>query len=122
MADCKFCSTTITLILVSVALIFLYLKYAFSYWKRRGVPYLKPQIPFGNTKDIILGRQNFGLNLAELYEKVEGPYAGFYMSVKPALLIKDPELIKKLLIKEFDSFSDRGIYINEVSLKDLRKV
>lgn len=33
-------------------------------------------------------------------------YVGFYQLARPALMIKDPELIKELTVKDFDHFTD----------------
>ena len=32
---------------------------------------------------------------------------------KPFLMINEPELIRQILIKDFNKFPDRGMYINE---------
>lgn len=40
----------LTLLSVLVVTAYLYVNYAYSYWKRRGVPYIQPKFPFGNFK------------------------------------------------------------------------
>ncbi|EFN67669.1 Probable cytochrome P450 6g2, partial [Camponotus floridanus] len=46
--------------------------------------------------------------LKELYDQAKGlPYIGFYVLDKPFLLVRDRELIKNILIKDFNIFYDR---------------
>lgn len=43
---------TVTTFLVSVfCVILLFFKWRYGYWKRHGVPFLEPKIPFGNTEN-----------------------------------------------------------------------
>lgn len=41
-----------------------------------------------------------------------GPFVGFYMFQRPAAFIIEPFLVKLILIKEFNKFTDRGVYNN----------
>lgn len=40
------------------------------------------------------------------------PFFGLNFFNEPVLLIRDPELIKEVLIKEFSTFHDRGFLFN----------
>ncbi|KAK5643819.1 hypothetical protein RI129_007664 [Pyrocoelia pectoralis] len=85
----------------------------FSYWKERGV--LHPPISklFGNVKQTVFFQQSDGELYHEMYQKYsQFPYVGFYRIRKPAILLRDPELIKDVLISNFSSFSDNGIDID----------
>ena len=43
-----------------------------------------------------------------MYFATEGlNYYGVYLMGKPALTVKDPELIRRILVKDFDHFVDR---------------
>ncbi|KAK0078337.1 hypothetical protein PV326_009434, partial [Microctonus aethiopoides] len=90
--------------------IFLYTHYKLTYWKRRGLEQLSnTNFIFGNFKDAILFRSPPGWHLGELYReaKLNLPYVGFYIFHKPCILLRDPEIIKQILIKDFENFSDR---------------
>lgn len=41
------------------------------------------------------------------------PYVGIYSYNKPQLLIRDPELVKDILIKDFSSFHKNSVHIQE---------
>lgn len=80
-----------------------------SYWKRRGVESLTPNLIFGNFKDAVLFRSGPGLHLGDLYKmaRPDAPFVGFYIFHKPCLLVRDPEIIKHFMIRDFENFSDR---------------
>lgn len=77
----------------------------FNYWAKRNVFQLKP-VPFlGDFGDCILQRKCVGDAIRDLYEKSKGhKLFGFYVYHKPFLMIRDPELIKQVLIKDFEYF------------------
>ncbi|KAI4483930.1 hypothetical protein M0802_013190 [Mischocyttarus mexicanus] len=79
-----------------------------------GIPYYEPTFPAGNILDGILNRKLFGEVYADIYFKYRSqPYIGVYSIFKPTLVIIDPEIIRLVLVKEFGSFSDRGMYSND---------
>ncbi|XP_063229262.1 probable cytochrome P450 6a13 [Bacillus rossius redtenbacheri] len=83
---------------------------AFSYWSSRGVYSIKPVIFFGNMKDKILMVRSFSDVLNDIYRNTEGhKFVGLYDAKKPMLMVKDLELIKNIMARDFTSFSDRGI-------------
>jgi cytochrome P450 family 6 len=91
-----------------------YFKTSFSYWKKRGVPTLKPRLPFGNIADAIFKTKTVQEVLNELYTDFDGhEFGGIYNFATPSLLLRDPEIIKNVLVKDFDKFHSRGIIINE---------
>lgn len=91
----------------------LYFQYAFSYWKRRKFPFINPTIPFGNLGPVVAGKTSMGVLLWDLYMQSKKPFVGIYLFNKPALLIRDPNLVKRILVSDFDSFCDRGIFCDE---------
>ncbi|XP_014213303.1 cytochrome P450 6k1 [Copidosoma floridanum] len=88
-----------------------YARYKLDYWKRRGVEQLpNTDLVFGNFKDGILFRRAPGYHLGVLHNSAvdkKAPYVGFYIFHKPCLLLRDPEIIKQVMIRDFDNFSDR---------------
>nr|CAD7405098.1 unnamed protein product [Timema cristinae] len=97
-----------------LALLYYYLSRNEDYWKSRGVPFIQPTTFFGNLKDVVLMRTSEPEQLARLYFQLEGhSFGGIFQSVTPTLLLRDPELIKTVLVKDFDHFHDRGIPLNE---------
>nr|AVL92872.1 CYP450 [Locusta migratoria] len=84
-----------------------------TYFARRGVPYVAP-LPFiGNTLDTVLGRTALTDLLVVMYKKFEKhPYAGFYFFGRPVIMLRDPEIVRTITIKDFDHFTDHLDMIN----------
>ncbi|KAJ6642416.1 putative cytochrome P450 6a14 [Pseudolycoriella hygida] len=104
----------ISLLVAVLLLLTYYVKYLFSYWSRQGVPSVKPLIPYGNFKG--LGKLYFhGEVTQKLYNEMKGngPFCGVYMFHVPIALALDLDFVKRVLIKDFQYFEDRGMYYNE---------
>lgn len=102
------------LFIIGSALFTYYLKFRFHsrfYWKNRNVPYLEPSFLTGNMPSL---STNLNLFANEMYAKSkEHKLFGVWSFVQPGLLVQDPELIKKVLIKDFQYFHDRNVHVNE---------
>lgn len=105
----------ILLFIISVLIVLhFFVQWRYSYWKRRGVPFVKPSFPFGNFQGIGT-RVHIGSVFANYYNQFKGkfPYCGVYMFINPLAIATDLDLLKNILIKDFNYFADRGIYHNE---------
>lgn len=94
--------------------IFFYAKHLYSYWERKGIPFRKPKLFYGNCEEI--GKtKSFSQVFAEFYNayKNKEKFFGLFMGFKPMLFLTDLDLIKTVLIKDFNSFPNRGTYYNE---------
>lgn len=60
-----FSNTMFTLVALFGVLIYFYIKHLYSLWKRRGVKYLEPPIPFGNFGKTFMQKLSFGEQLQE---------------------------------------------------------
>ena len=50
----------------------------------------------------------------EFYKKFEGKkYGGIFAFTKPVFIFRDPDIIKNVLVKDFLSFHDHGLFIGE---------
>lgn len=80
-----------------------------TYWEKLGVVQPKEvSLLFGNTKDAVLQRIHFGVLCRRLYNELDGlRFGGFYHFSKPILLLRDPVLIKAVLVENFPHFHDR---------------
>ncbi|KAF2893763.1 hypothetical protein ILUMI_12408, partial [Ignelater luminosus] len=107
-------TTELAILVIAVGLIlYKLLTRNFDYWKKRNVPYVKPIPFFGNFYEIITFRTSIGHFLAKLYNKFESPYFGIFILHKPFLVIKSPEVIKAILVKDFNHFCNRTILSDE---------
>lgn len=101
------------LLVAFVVSAYFYIKDSYSYWKRKGVAFVEPTFPFGNFKNLFLQKVTFGELMRELYNKSNESILGCYALMSPVLLIRDPKTVQDVLIKEFSSFHDRSLYIDE---------
>lgn len=109
-------STIISGLLVFLVALVVYSKHALSYWKRRGVPSVPATIPLGNMKDLLVMKKNTLEVLQDLYDEARANawrHIGIYFFLRPIYLPRDPEIIKRILQSDFDSFTNRGFYYNE---------
>ncbi|KAB0794581.1 hypothetical protein PPYR_11420 [Photinus pyralis] len=88
--------------------LYLYCKHKFNYWKSRGVPNKKPTFLFGNALSVAFSPDPISLYISKLCGKFgSSPYFGFYSFTRPYLILKDPDIIKHILVKDFDAFPNR---------------
>lgn len=92
--------------------IYIYFKYSFEYWRSRGVPHDEPIIPYGNIKGIgkTIHPMHFYQKMYDKYKPTGAKMCGIYNFTHPVAVILDLGLVKNILIKDFASFSDRGMY------------
>lgn len=101
-----------TLVSISIATFYFYVKFVYSYWKRKGVPYIVPTIPFGNIGPTLRSVRSLSQNILDLYKASTDSIVGFYLGLRPALLIREPTIIRDVLIKDFQYFRDRGFHLD----------
>ena len=102
-------------------LLFIYvlIKHRQRYWKRLGVPYIKPTFFFGNTLGVDV-RIHHTAFWRKIYDQLKtmGPVGGFYVFTEPMAMITDLDLIRTICIKDFDYFPNRGEeFLSILSLK-----
>jgi cytochrome P450 family 6 len=104
----------LTLTFVSLLTLFVYIKSRYKFWISRGFPSAKAKFLLGNIDGVGRSRST-AQALKALYDEHRGrvDFIGMYLLTSPALLVINPELVKLILVKEFQNFSDRGMYYNK---------
>lgn len=103
-----------TVLAILLAVGYYYSTSTFDFWSGRGIPGPKPSALFGNFKDIMFAKISLNDFLMKDYKVYDNePMWGMYARRTPILVVKDPEYIKDILIKDFSVFSDRGIKVHE---------
>lgn len=102
----------IAIFLVTViVVIYLYYTRNFDYWAKRGIKYEKPVIFFGNYGKNFLMQQSRSLIMDEIYWKYPTEkVVGLFRAATPELVIRDPDIVKQVLISDFHSFYRRGFH------------
>ncbi|KAI8423816.1 hypothetical protein MSG28_012827 [Choristoneura fumiferana] len=96
--------------LLAAAALYGYCRWRLGYWRRRGMPALPgAHWLLGHYGAGLLLRAPPAWLLARLYRAApDQPLVGFYICHKPCLLLRDPLLVKRVLVTDFDAFADRN--------------
>ncbi|XP_029175225.1 cytochrome P450 6A1-like [Nylanderia fulva] len=91
-----------------------YLTSTYDFWKSRGIRGPEPIPVFGNFKDVMFNKKFAGEYLMDMYKEYKDEsMIGIFARKTPILIVKDPELVKDILIKDFSKFADRGLTVSE---------
>ncbi len=96
--------------LVGIGLFYLWRLISYqSFWTSKGIWQLR--LSFSDAMGMILQKDNFNILIADTYDKAkkfgkEKVY-GFVFGTFPMVVISDPELLKQIMVKDFDNFVDR---------------
>lgn len=109
--------SSITYIVVSsVAIYYLYSKWTFTYWKRRGVSYIEPEFLWGSVKKMFKGELAIADQFQQIYQELKSRGlcgGGIYISNRPVFIPVDMDVIKSIFQKDFKHFVNHGLYCNE---------
>lgn len=93
-------------IVTFAAWFFIQRKRRLSLFKDLGIPGPPPSFISGNLSELIEKGSAFAFK--EWIDKY-GDFVGFYNGAYPVIIVKDPELTKKIQIKDFANFHERGV-------------
>lgn len=100
-------------VIISIIVAYFYVKNAFNYWQKRGVKTFPASFPFGNFGAAFMQKLPFNGVIEKLYHQTNEPYFGTYAMIRPVLVLRDPELVRSVMIRDFQYFTDRGVFIDE---------
>jgi cytochrome P450 family 6 len=106
----------IAIVATIVVVVIAYFKWKLAYWDRIGLPVLAPTIPFGNMKKLMLGQLTIGEQFQELYKELKSrghKHGGVYLGTRPFYMAVDPEIVKHIMLKDFQHFVNHGNFIDE---------
>lgn len=106
-------NAVLVLLIAATASIYFYVKRVYSYWQCRGVPQFKPVFPFGDGGKIFYQGISLIEQMDEWYHSTTEPFVGVYTAFQPLLIVRDPVIIRNILIKDFQHFTDRVIPLDE---------
>ncbi|XP_073954723.1 cytochrome P450 6B2-like [Choristoneura fumiferana] len=83
----------------------------FDYWSKRGVKH-DPPIPFfGTAKRQFLQQISYADIYDEMYWKYpKERFVGYYLTTTPLIILRDPELVKRVLVSDFNHFYGRSVH------------
>ncbi|XP_013101426.2 probable cytochrome P450 9f2 [Stomoxys calcitrans] len=101
------------LVLLAIGAVFFY-RWATKnddFFEKRNMAHDKPCFLLGSGKDVILRRTNVLEMICEVYQRHNGIVYGVFDNRDPVILIREPELIKRVLIKDHEHFFNRRSFL-----------
>lgn len=93
-----------------ICVVYYYFTRTFNYWKTRNVSGPVPIPFFGNIKEMALRKKHQAVAIKDIYDQFPTEkIVGIYRMTTPTLMLRDLDVIKQVMIKDFDMFVDRGI-------------
>lgn len=103
----------LTILAIGMAL-YHYLLRGMSYFKEKDIPHVPPVPIFGNMAPYIFRRKAIPILLQEMYCKFSNmKYFGFFDFMSPVIVIRDPDIINSIAIKNFNNFCDHTSFFGE---------
>lgn len=106
-------SLLLQLFVALILIIAVWIWYRQSYFTKHGIPYFKSIPLLGAFSDTVLGNCGIFENVRKIYyhPKLKGTsFFGMFLFHKPSLVITDPALIKLIMVKDFQHFTNRRGY------------
>ncbi|XP_047998833.1 cytochrome P450 6B7-like [Leguminivora glycinivorella] len=98
-------------LLTLLLLLYQYGTRTFSYWSKRGVKHDVPIPFFGTAKRQFLQQISFADIYDEMYQKYPNErFVGYYLMTCPLLVLRDPVLVKHVLVSDFNYFYSRNLH------------
>lgn len=103
-----------TISIVFIVVIWFLLYYwsvrTFGHWKKLRITYVKPWPLFGNLYRFASKSENYTDTLNRIYDRLNGHrYGGYFEMREPILMIRHPNLIASITVKDFVHFQDRDV-------------
>ncbi|XP_047346022.1 cytochrome P450 6B5-like [Vespa velutina] len=94
-------------------ILYFYFTATFNYWENLCVPFKKPTVLVGNFGSLLLFRKSQPEGVKEMYEWFKNErFFGVFRVRSPILILRDPDLVKSICVKDFVCFGNRGIPTN----------
>ncbi|XP_011638707.1 cytochrome P450 9e2-like [Pogonomyrmex barbatus] len=104
-----------TLIVIVVSKVIATMNRMYFYWKGKGIPYMPNSLSSAIMGwKMLAGRFHFTEWCDYLYYYFpNAKYFGMVDFATPAILLRDPELIKDTMVKDFEHFQDHRAFVDE---------
>nr|UUB32654.1 cytochrome P450 CYP347D1 [Dendroctonus rhizophagus] len=101
------------LLYLAVVLVIFFIRRRFSYCERKGVPAPKAWSFFGNVLQSFTQKKTVGQIFREIYHTYDTlPLVGAYRTNEPVLIVRDPELISQILVKDSHVFFNNDFSVD----------
>lgn len=103
-------ATPISILIVIFSALYYYSTSSLNKWQKLNVPHIHPIPFFRNTYKMCLNLEHQVDTFSRIYNQFTNEkYCGLYQMKTPYLMIRDPELINRIMVKDFSDFTDHCI-------------
>ncbi|XP_026328999.1 cytochrome P450 6B6-like [Hyposmocoma kahamanoa] len=111
-----------TLVVIVLVALYYYSTRTFKYWQERGIKHDKPIPMFGNNLKNYLMQRSMTQIAVDMYWKYPNEkVVGFFRTTRPELVIRDPEIVKRILTNDFAYFYPRGLNPHKTVIEPLMR-
>ena len=97
-------------VITLTVLVYLWLSWKWTYWTKKGVFQIQPTFPFGTMAPWFTRKIHLNDHMVNQTKEAQKlPFYGGYFLHKPVLIVKDIDLVRHILVKDFDHFVDRSV-------------
>uniref|UniRef100_A0A182MYK0 Uncharacterized protein n=1 Tax=Anopheles dirus TaxID=7168 RepID=A0A182MYK0_9DIPT len=98
---------TLALVVGLLVAAYRYFTKDYFYFADKSIPFLKPSFPFGNAGPLLMKKVDLFQHFKNLYDAFpEARIFGMFSMRQPVYVVRDPELVKQITVKDFDHFAD----------------
>ncbi|KAG8326347.1 hypothetical protein J6590_044333 [Homalodisca vitripennis] len=101
---------TISIVLAA----YLFFSPVYSYFKKRGIPFEHGTFPLGTLWPVFRVKKSYTQLMLHMYNKHKGKkFVGFFQFFRKSVLIIDPDLLRNVLVKDFEYFDSKSLHYNK---------
>ncbi|XP_018353975.1 PREDICTED: cytochrome P450 9e2-like [Trachymyrmex septentrionalis] len=87
-----------------------------KFFEKHGITHIPPWPIVGNMGPVFLRQRSIAENIQKVYYlNKDAKYVGFFDGMNPIVMIRDPDLIKAIGVKNFETFPDHRAFVDEVN-------
>lgn len=104
----------LSLVILVGILLYVIVRKHYSYFRDRGIIFVPPKFPLGNMQSITSWATVHKFT-HEMYNQFRGQdiIGGYFTFTSPGVCLMDLDVIQDVLVNDFKSFPDHGMYYNE---------
>ncbi|XP_050451602.1 cytochrome P450 9e2-like [Cataglyphis hispanica] len=107
-------STLILIIITACISLYYFILSKLSHFKQLKIPHVRPIPLLGHLTPFVFRRLTLEENIRKIYNVFpDVKYFGFYEFMTPVYVIRDPDLITTIAIKNFDNFCNHNNFLTE---------
>uniref|UniRef100_A0A182NA41 Cytochrome P450 n=1 Tax=Anopheles dirus TaxID=7168 RepID=A0A182NA41_9DIPT len=96
-----------------VCLVYWLMTHNYKFWEIDGVPFPKPSMFTGNLGPTLTLKKHICELASEWYNAYpEKPFVGYFKIFTPAIMVRDPVLVKNILTRDFDCFANNDFLLD----------